>query len=175
MPSCIVSETQNLAATDPLTGQLNRRTFFELAQREIERFRRFGRPFSWIMFDVDLFKEINDTYGHSAGDQVLVAIAERCCHVIRQVDIFGRYGGDEFVMLLPETDQQMASQIAERIRASVYVSPIETESGPVSVSISVGITQPTEGTADLGLLLNKADQALYKSKKAGRNRITVLL
>lgn len=170
----LYSETQNLATTDPLTGQLNRRTLFELGQREIERFQRFGRPLSWIMFDVDLFKQINDTYGHAAGDQVLVAIAERCCRVIRHVDVFGRYGGDEFVILLPETDHHMARDIAERLRTAISETPVMTDAGPISVSISVGVTEATPDTVDLGLLLNKADQALYKSKRAGRNTITVL-
>jgi len=171
----LYTETQNLATTDPLTGQLNRRTFFELAQREIERFQRFGHPLSWIMFDIDWFKQVNDSYGHAAGDQVLIAIAERCCRVIRHVDIFGRYGGDEFVILLPETDHHMAREIAERIRTSVSESEITTDASPIFVSISIGITQATSATADIGLLHNKADQALYRSKRAGRNTITVLL
>ena len=171
----LYSEIQNLAATDPLTGQLNRRTFFELAQREIERFQRFGRPISWIMFDVDWFKQINDKHGHAVGDQVLISIAERCCQVIRHVDVFGRYGGDEFVLLLPETDHHMAHEVADRLRISVSQAPMMTDAGPIQVSISIGITQSTEETADLGLLLNKADQALYKSKRAGRDTITVLM
>jgi diguanylate cyclase (GGDEF)-like protein len=171
----LYSETQDLATTDPLTGQLNRRTFFELAQREIERFQRFGHPLAWIMFDIDLFKQVNDSYGHSIGDQVLIAIVERCSRVIRHVDIFARYGGDEFVILLTETNQQMAMEIAERIRVSISGSPILTDVGPIYVSISIGITQATPDTIDLGLLLNKADQALYRSKRAGRNTITVLL
>ncbi len=171
----LYSETQNLATTDPLTGQLNRRTFFELGQREIERFQRFGRPLSWAMFDVDRFKQINDTYGHAVGDQVLVSIVERCCHVIRHIDILGRYGGDEFVILLPETDHHVASEIADRVRTSVAESPVTTDAGAIVVSISMGITEVTPHTADLGLLLNKADQALYKSKQAGRNTITVIL
>ncbi|MGE5375270.1 MAG: diguanylate cyclase [Bacteroidota bacterium] len=168
-------ETQNLAATDPLTGQLNRRTFFELGQREIDRFKRFGHAFSWIMFDVDLFKQINDKYGHPAGDQVLTTIVDRCCDVIRHVDILGRYGGDEFVILLPETDHERAKEIAERIRASISDSPVPTNAGPIHVSISVGITEVTSGNADLGFLLNKVDRALYLSKQAGRNTTTVLI
>jgi diguanylate cyclase (GGDEF)-like protein len=171
----LYSETQNLATTDPLTGQLNRRTFFELAQREIERFQRFGHPLSWMMFDIDLFKQINDSYGHAAGDQVLITIAERCCRVIRHVDIFGRYGGDEFVILLAETDHHLAREIAERIRTSISESEILTDAGPIFTSVSIGITQATSGTADIGLLQNKADQALYRSKRGGRNTITVLL
>jgi diguanylate cyclase (GGDEF)-like protein len=169
----LYQKTQDLASTDPLTGQLNRRAFFELGQRELERFQRFGHPLSWIMFDVDLFKEINDQYGHLAGDQVLKEIADRCCHIIRHVDIFGRYGGDEFVILLPETDQTMARDIADRIRTSIGESAIMTEAGSIMVTISMGVTQATQDTMDLGILLNKADQALYKSKRAGRNTITV--
>jgi diguanylate cyclase (GGDEF)-like protein len=171
----LYSETQNLAATDPLTGQLNRRKLFELGQREVERFLRFGHPLSWIMFDVDLFKQINDRYGHSAGDQVLTAIVERCCRVIRHVDVLGRYGGDEFVVILPETDHLMATEVADRIQYSISGSPMTTDAGSVSVSISIGITQATPETADIGLLLNKADQALYRSKQAGRNTITVVV
>jgi diguanylate cyclase (GGDEF)-like protein len=171
----LYSETQNLAATDPLTGQLNRRSFFELGEREISRFERFGHPFAWIMFDIDLFKQINDRYGHPAGDQVLTEIVDRCCEVIRHVDVLGRYGGDEFVILLPETDLQRAMEIAERIRISISEEPVMTDAGPIQVSISMGITQITPDTADLGLLLNKVDQALYKSKQSGRNTINVLL
>ncbi len=171
----LYSETQNLAATDPLTGQLNRRTFFELGEREISRFERFGHPFSWIMFDLDHFKQINDQYGHPAGDQVLVEIVDRCCEVIRHVDVLGRYGGDEFVILLPETEYQRGREIAERIRSSISDTPVMTDAGPIPVSVSMGITQITPETADLGLLLNKVDQALYKSKQAGRNTITVSL
>ncbi len=168
-------ETQNLAATDPLTGQLNRRTFFELGEREISRFERFGHPFSWIMFDIDYFKQVNDRYGHPAGDQVLIEIVDRCCEVIRHVDVLGRYGGDEFVILLPETEHQRAREIAERLRISISGEPILTDAGPIQVSVSMGITQVSLDTADLGLLLNKVDQALYRSKQSGRNTITVLV
>ncbi len=171
----LYTETQNLAATDPLTGQVNRRTFFELGQREIDRYLRFGHPFSWVMFDVDLFKQVNDKYGHPAGDHVLTAIVDRCCEVVRHVDILGRYGGDEFIILLPETDHQRAREIAERIQASISGSPVLTDAGPIQVTISVGITEVNPETADLGLLMNKVDQALYKSKQAGRNQITILL
>jgi diguanylate cyclase (GGDEF)-like protein len=171
----LYSETQSLATTDPLTGELNRRALFEMGQREIERFQRFGRPLSWVMFDIDRFKQINDTYGHAAGDQVLVTIVERCCRVIRHIDIVGRYGGDEFVILLPETDYQIAGEIADRVRTSISDTPVETDAGAISVSVSMGVTVASQDTADLGLLLNKADQALYRSKRAGRNTITVLI
>jgi diguanylate cyclase (GGDEF)-like protein len=170
----LYSETQSLATTDPLTGQLNRRTFFEMGEREIDRFQRFGHPLSWVMFDIDSFKQINDTYGHAAGDQVLITVVERCCRVIRHVDILGRYGGDEFVILLPETDHPLAGEIADRVRIAIAEAPVLTDAGPIPVTISIGITETTPDMADLGLLLNRADQALYKSKRAGRNTITVL-
>ena len=169
----LYAEIQNLATTDPLTGHLNRRTFFELGQRELDRARRFGRPLSAIMLDVDWFKTINDTHGHQAGDQVLMGIVDRCCRVIRRVDILARYGGDEFTILLPEADSHLASEIAERIRASVASSPISTDVGQISASISIGIAQTEQDTVDLGGLLKGADLALYKSKQAGKDRITV--
>jgi diguanylate cyclase (GGDEF)-like protein len=105
---------------------------------------------------------------------VLIEIVDRCCRIIRHIDTLGRYGGDEFVILLPETDLQLASEVANRIRTTINGSPIITEAGPVTISISIGITETTRETADLGLLLNKADQALYRSKRTGRNKVTVL-
>lgn len=169
----LYSEIQNLATTDPLTSHLNRRTFFEWGQREIDRSRRFGRPLSAIMFDVDWFKGINDTHGHMAGDQVLVGIVDRCCHVIRHVDILGRYGGDEFAVLLPEADSRLAGDIAERIRASVSRAPLPTDVGAIKASISIGVAQSSPTITDLGVLLQQADKALYRSKQAGKNRVTV--
>ncbi len=169
----LYSEIRNLARTDPLTGQFNRRTFFEVGQRELERSKRFGRLLSGIMLDVDRFKPVNDTYGHLAGDQVLIGIVERCCSVIRRVDILGRYGGDEFAILLPETDERLAKEIAERIRSVVFESPIATDAGPVTVSVSMGIAQSNVETTELETLLNRADKALYQSKQDGRNKITV--
>ncbi len=166
-------EIQNLAKTDPLTGHLNRRTFFELGQREIDRALRFARPLSAIMLDVDWFKLINDTYGHSAGDQVLIGIVDRCCSVIRHVDVLGRYGGDEFAILLPEAAIRLAAQIASRIQACVSGAPVPTDAGLIPVTVSIGIAQSTEETTDVGLLLKRADQALYQSKQAGKDRITV--
>ncbi len=169
----LYSEIQNLATTDPLTGHLNRRTFFELGQREIDRARRFGRPLSAIMLDVDWFKQINDTYGHPAGDQVLVGLVDRCCHVIRRVDILGRYGGDEFAILLPEADSHLAGDIAERIRSAVSGSPLRTDAGLVPISISIGVAQTMPETVDLGVLLKQADEALYRSKQAGKDRVSI--
>lgn len=167
--SVLYAETQKLAIHDPLTGKLNRRTLFEYGQRELDRSRRFEHPLSVLMFDVDHFKNVNDQYGHSTGDKVLVAITERCSNVIRSVDLLGRYGGDEFTVLLPEADIDTAGDIANRIRNSIKRTPIPTEIGPVSVSISVGVAQADPDITKFTALLHKADQALYKSKQQGRN------
>lgn len=167
--SVLYAETQNLAIHDSLTGKLNRRTLFEYGQREVDRSRRFGHHLSVLMFDVDHFKGVNDKYGHSTGDKVLVTIAERCSNVIRHVDLLGRYGGDEFAVLLPEADIATAREIANRLRNSVLNTPIDTEAGLVSVSISVGVAQAEPGITKFPALLHKADQALYRSKQQGRN------
>ena len=127
------------------------------------------------MLDIDRFKEVNDTYGHRTGDRVLRALAERITQNIRQVDILGRYGGEEFAILLPETELFKACEIAERIRSAVANQPIvETEQGPVSVSISVGVTRATKATTTLAELLEQADKALYMAKEKGRNRVEIL-
>ena len=171
--SILYAETQKLATRDSLTGKLNRRSLFEQGQREVDRCRRFDHQLSILMFDLDHFKDVNDTYGHSIGDQVLVAVAERCDTVIRNVDILGRYGGDEFTALLPEADRSMAADIANRIQAAILSSPIATDAGPIPVAISIGVAQADSNTVEFHSLFNKADQALYQSKQAGRNRITL--
>jgi len=169
------ARVQTLAITDPLTEQYNRRGFFDLAQREIERFSRYQYPLTAMMVDIDHFKEVNDTFGHRAGDRVLRALADRIDQNIRQVDILGRYGGEEFAILLPETDLDQACEIAERIRAAVAAEPIvESEQGPIWVSISVGVTQAASPNITLAELLEKADQALYQAKQNGRNRVEIL-
>lgn len=169
------AKVQTMAITDPLTEQYNRRGFFDLAQREMERFSRYHYPLAAIMLDIDRFKEVNDTYGHRTGDRVLRALAERITQNIRQVDILGRYGGEEFAILLPETELFKACEIAERIRSAVANQPIvETEQGPVSVSISVGVTRATKATTTLAELLEQADKALYMAKEKGRNRVEIL-
>lgn len=167
------SEVQKLALTDTLTNIYNRRGLFELGRREIERSRRFGRPLSAIMFDMDNFKEINDNYGHGNGDLVLRSVAERLMKNIREVDIMGRYGGDEFTILLPETDLFMACNVAERLRHCVIDTPIEIHNDSISVSISLGVARVIPETADLNELLSRADAAMYTAKQNGRKRVEV--
>ena len=132
---------KRLAITDSLTDLYTRRQLFYLGERELERFRRYGTVFSAIMLDLDDFKKINDTYGHLVGDQVLMTTAERCRQNVRSVDIIGRYGGEEFVLILPEINAEGARRSAERLRDVISASPVETDSGPVMVSASLGIAE----------------------------------
>lgn len=165
----LYAEVQNLSITDPLTGLYNRRGFFEAGRREVERARRYGHTLSAIIFDLDHFKQVNDTYGHATGDRVLEAVTARCEDALREVDIFGRYGGEEFAVLLPETPLEDAKGVAERLRHTA-ARPIETEEGALTVTISLGVAATRGDTADVQELLLRADRALYEAKNAGRNR-----
>ena len=166
-------EVQKLASTDTLTNVYNRRGFIELSKREIERARRFGRPLSAIMVDVDHFKEINDTYGHAEGDRILCMVTERLKSNIREIDILGRYGGDEFTIILPETDLFVATNVAERVRQSITEIPNLIKDQPVQISLSIGVARANPETADLTTLLENADAAMYIAKQAGGNRVEV--
>jgi diguanylate cyclase (GGDEF)-like protein/PAS domain S-box-containing protein len=165
------TELQRIAITDPLTGLYNRRGLIELGRHEVERFQRFGQPLSAIMLDIDHFKNVNDTYGHSAGDQVLCGLAERCRALVRQIDILGRYGGEEFAILLPETDLFQASSIADRLRRAMEETPFFTEQGPVKLTISLGVSRAGHNLTNLVSLIEQADLALYQAKQKGRNRV----
>lgn len=167
------NEMKQMANKDPLTGEFNRRAFFDMGQRELERFHRTDHPLSAIMLDLDNFKTLNDTYGHVAGDQILRMLAQRCRASIREIDIFGRYGGDEFALLLPDTDLPAAVHVADRIREAVLSAPWMVESGPAPVSISLGVSCAARSHRVLEELLAEADRALLAAKNSGRNRITV--
>lgn len=167
----LYDQVQQLAVTDPLTNIYNRRGFFQIGDSEIERARRFGHPLSALMFDLDYFKQFNDTFGHPFGDKILVALVEVCRRNIRTLDILGRYGGEEFAVLLPETDSATAAQIAERVREAVEKTQMQIDDRVISITISIGVATLHDGVFDLTALLDQADQALYRAKQAGRNRV----
>lgn len=164
------AEVQKLAITDALTGLYNRRGLVELGEREIERSFRFKHPLTAIMLDVDNLKAINDSYGHIVGDQVLRSIANCCEKQLRKVDIIGRYAGDEFVVLLPETHMRMGAIVAERVRRCVEETQIPAESKLIQSSISLGVAGLTTEITSLEALIKKADTAMYSAKQSGRNQ-----
>ncbi len=167
----LYKELEERANRDELTGALNRRGVIEQAQIELKRSRRFKHPVGVIMFDLDHFKQLNDTLGHDAGDIVLRAIVRQCLANIRDLDILGRYGGDEFVVLLPETDQENACLVGERLRKCVENNPVNLGENQVHLTISVGTTFDPAGTLDWKDLLQNADRALYVAKQEGRNLV----
>lgn len=167
----LYKEKRQEAITDELTGVYNRRGLFELGQREVERLQRFEEPLSAIMIDIDHFKQINDAHSHKVGDQVLRALAQRCKRILREVDLIGRYGGEEFAILLPGTSLENACRVAERIRREIEIMPVSTDNGPVPVTISLGVSTATPAMKDLAVLLDRADTAMYQAKQAGRNRV----
>jgi diguanylate cyclase (GGDEF)-like protein/PAS domain S-box-containing protein len=164
------AELQKLAAFDALTGCLNRRHFFDLAAKEFERTLRYQKNLSLIMLDIDHFKQVNDTHGHAVGDQILKMMGTQIRAEVRGEDLVGRYGGEEFVLLLVETNLDTALIAAERLRSSVEKLSVNGGSGPVSITISVGVSSLREET-DMELLLKAADDALYAAKVSGRNRV----
>ena len=168
----LLADLRQLATTDSLTGLLNRREFFSLAEREFERFQRYRRLLAAIMLDIDTFKTINDRHGHQAGDLVIQTVAEHCRKQLRKVDLAARYGGDEVVILLPETDLHGASGVAQRLLEAIQQSPLAFGEHLLKISISAGVAAGN-GTSSLAALLHRADQALYEAKQAGRNRIKI--
>lgn len=157
---------EELASTDPLTGLLNRRVIFEFGEVEFERARRYQHGLSIILFDLDHFKQINDTFGHAAGDTVLKAVADACLEDVRQSEILGRLGGDEFVIILPETEIGGANVTAERLRQkikSITLTYAETE---IQTTISIGVAELSDRETKFDDLLHTADLALYREKKS---------
>lgn len=165
---------EQLAITDPLTKVFNRRFFFELAEKEFKRAKRYKHPLSVAILDADHFKNINDSYGHLIGDQILVNLAQICLENIRSVDIFARYGGEEFVVLMPEANCKAAVTTAERLREKVINATLLDGSIDIMVSISLGAAC-WNGKQDITLdtLLARADQALYRAKETGRNQVVL--
>jgi len=167
------AELKTLAVTDELTGVHNRRYFIETAEREIARCLRFGKAFSAILLDIDSFKKINDSHGHSVGDAVLVSVAAACLRHCRKIDTFARYGGDEFFFLLPECTQKEAETFAERIRTAIEQVRVDVGGKSIPVTASLGV-QAFEGAQDsLDRLLIRTDNAMYAAKQSGKNAVSV--
>ena len=169
----LFQDVQSLAMTDPLTGLHNRRSLFELGKIEFSRANRMNRPICCMMLDLDNFKQVNDNYGHLIGDQVLQEFAKRCKNSVREIDLVGRYGGEEFVVFLPETDLETALQVAERLRASIEETPMKVSSQELNVTVSIGVSRKDENTLELETLIARADQAMYIAKHKGRNRVAI--
>jgi diguanylate cyclase (GGDEF)-like protein/PAS domain S-box-containing protein len=170
----ITQKLKELAITDSLTSLYNRRHFFDLAEKELGRAKRYQHAVSLIMLDLDFFKNVNDTYGHLAGDMALKKVAQLIKDSIRQVDIAARFGGEEFVILLPETEIQQAVLLAERLRKNVRENPLILKNGTVDVSISIGISNKKAiDPLSVEVLIHCADQALYEAKKLGRDQVRI--
>jgi diguanylate cyclase (GGDEF)-like protein len=161
------------ATTDELTGLMNRRSFFNRADQEAARASRYGRNTIMVMLDVDYFKEVNDSYGHHVGDKLLTKVAKVMKSTIRAHDIIGRIGGEEFAIVMPETDLTEAKEICERIRFAVSQAKIAVDNTDVCVSISIGISEIRQEEMSVGNAMIRSDQALYASKHKGRNLISV--
>jgi diguanylate cyclase (GGDEF)-like protein len=164
-------ELERLATTDGMTGIYNRRHFLTLADREWTRARRYGRPISFLMIDIDFFKSINDDFGHQVGDEMIVHLANLARDCKRECDVLARIGGEEFALLLPETDLQQAQVVAERLRSEVAAKSLVVASRSIPATVSIGVATLVAAMSDISDLMKAADQALYDAKHAGRNRV----
>jgi diguanylate cyclase (GGDEF)-like protein/PAS domain S-box-containing protein len=167
-------ELREIAISDPLTGLYNRRHFFSEAERAFQHVLRYKEPLTVLMIDVDHFKNINDTHGHQVGDEVLKALGMRLRHSVRAADTIGRYGGEEFAIVMPVTQVSAAQLMAERLCKRLAEEPVQTLHGPLNLTVSIGVAAyALENDRSLSDVLAKADQALYAAKAAGRNRVEV--
>lgn len=165
---------EEMAITDPLTGLFNRRQFEILGRQELERTRRYGQPFSVMIFDLDTFKQINDVHGHQVGDEVLKVVALLLRNTMRRSDMCFRYGGEEFTALMPATGAEEARKAAERLRHAIAISTVEWEETQIHFTISIGVSiYAGDENEDFDQLVARADRAMYVAKRAGRNRVSV--
>ncbi len=169
-------ELENQARTDFLTGLPNRRYFLELAEQEFLRTLRYKKPLSILMMDIDFFKSVNDRYGHKAGDLVLQKLASVCIGILREVDVIGRMGGEEFAVLLPETPGTYATEVAERLRKALENAEvvIEDQVTALCFTVSIGVTSINSHKTTVDKMLQDADAALYQAKNTGRNKVVAL-
>jgi diguanylate cyclase (GGDEF)-like protein len=154
---------------DPLTGVYNRRAYGKRISEELQRYLRHKRPFSMLMLDVDHFKSVNDQYGHAVGDLCLKEIIKRIQPLLRQSDFLARFGGEEFVLLLPETVQSGAVEVAEKLRKCIEKTEFLHRGKLVPITISIGATQVMSTDQQTDMLFNRVDKAMYRAKAAGRN------
>ncbi|MAC99363.1 MAG: diguanylate cyclase [Pseudomonadales bacterium] len=167
------TKLQELALRDGLTGLLNRRYWESCLEREFARHQRYDNPVSLVIFDIDHFKRVNDTYGHQTGDEVIRETARITSQLVRETDFAGRYGDEEFVVLLPGTTLDGAAQFAERLRSSIERQQLDYQGSPLTFTISLGVATLTDDMAGYLTLLERADKALYQSKEGGRNQVTL--
>jgi diguanylate cyclase (GGDEF)-like protein len=165
-------ELEKLATTDPLTGLYNRKHFFTLGEYEFEKARENETPLSLIMLDIDHFKLVNDQFGHATGDQALIEVARLLSGNARKGDVCCRYGGEEFILLLPNTELVRGQEVAERVRQVVAATSFQIASDDIRITASLGVAQADRTDSDLIAVLARADQALYRAKAVGRNQIS---
>lgn len=159
------------ASTDPLTGLYNRRFYEQLFEREFKQAKRYGSSLALCVLDLDRFKDVNDSYGHVSGDVALCRVADACRDELRESDIIGRLGGEEFVLILPQTDAAGAAVVADRLREHIAAMEVETETARFRVTVSLGVTELQSTDTGITDLIRRADEALYLSKSEGRNRV----
>ena len=163
------SEAEQLANIDILTGALNRRRFIEISNQQLRVTRESGISITVLLLDVDDFKQVNDRHGHESGDAVLKMITKQCAKTLRSDDVFARWGGEEFVALLPETDAHKSRNVALRIRDVISSATVATRNANINVTVSIGIAPRLEWDETLDDLITRADQAMYKAKRDGKN------
>ncbi|KPP98217.1 GGDEF domain-containing protein [Marinobacter sp. HL-58] len=166
----LAAEFEYAAKHDALTGLANRREAHEQLEAEYQRYLRNRRPFSVLLMDIDLFKSVNDSYGHHVGDQAIIMVARTLQEQSRKVDTLSRWGGEEYLVLLPETDTSDAVQTANRIRQKIASTPVNADGHSINTTISIGVAT-IEGSESVDRLLQRADEALYRAKSGGRNQV----
>ncbi len=163
-----------LSQKDPLTGAYNRRYFDEQSRIECARSHRYGQSLAILMIDLDKFKQVNDTHGHAAGDEVLKTIVQIGTKALRKSDVLARFGGEEFVVLLPHADIKEATMLANRLRKNIEEAEIKAGELELRVTVSIGVSIQAADESDITEMLSRADQAMYNAKHGGRNRVEVM-